>query len=98
MIKMVAGLLIILGLLYMGSALLRRWQFGGSNSRQGIISIKESRPLGAKRMLCLVEVRGREVLLGVTPDRIEPLCHLEVTEENHETSSFDAELKHRHSQ
>ncbi len=97
MLKMVAGLLIILGLLYLGSALLRRWQFGGGNSRQGVITVKESRPLGAKRMLCLVEVRGREVLLGITPDRIEPLCHFDTPDHSSE-SVFDAELKHRQPQ
>jgi len=94
MLKMVAGLLVIIGALYVGSALLRRWQYGGSSPKRGAITIKESRPLGAKRMLCLVEVRGREVLLGVTPNRIEPLCHIDATEETSH-SAFDVELKHR---
>ncbi|MGM0646520.1 MAG: FliO/MopB family protein [Thermodesulfobacteriota bacterium] len=96
MLKMIAGLLIIIGVLYVGSALLRRFQFGGGGVRTGVIRIKETRPLGAKRMLCLVEVRGREVLLGVSPERIETLCQFDApAEAAAEEPAFDQVLDHQ---
>ena len=96
LVKMVAGLLIIIGVLYVGSALVRRFQFGGGGTRTGVIRIKESRPLGAKRMLCLVEVRGREILLGVSPERIETLCQFEAPAESPAAEpAFDQVLEHQ---
>lgn len=96
LLKMLAGLLIIIGVLYAGSALLRRLQFGGGGTKTGAIRIKETRALGAKRMLCLVEVRGREVLLGVSPERIETLCQFEAPAESPaEEPAFDQVLEHQ---
>ena len=83
MLKMLAALGLVVGLMFLLSAGLRRARPGRSRTGEEMIKIKETRPLGAKKMLCLVEVRGQEILLGITADRIDFLSHVG----NEETSS-----------
>ncbi|MCF6289657.1 MAG: flagellar biosynthetic protein FliO [Desulfobacterales bacterium] len=76
-LKMVAGLAVVLGLLYLLHALSRKGLFMMPGAKQGLIRIVEVRSLGGRKGLCLVEVRGQELLLGFGPERIECLARLE---------------------
>ncbi len=76
-LKMVAGLAVVLGLLYLLYALSRKGLFFMPGTREGLIRIVEVRSLGGRKGLCLVEVRGQELLLGFGPERIECLARLE---------------------
>ncbi len=76
-LRLLAGLLLVLGLmllLYAASRRGLRWLPGHRESR---IQIHETRPLGGRKSLCLVEVRGRELLIGVSNERITLLCELD---------------------
>jgi flagellar protein FliO/FliZ len=83
MLKMLAALGLVVGLMFLLSAGLRRARLVRSRTGEEMIKIKETRPLGAKKMLCLIEVRGQEILLGITSERIDFLSHVG----NEETSS-----------
>lgn len=76
-LKMVAGLAVVLGLLYLLYALSRRGLFLLPGAKEGLIRIVEVRSLGGRKGLCLVEVHGQELLLGFGPERIECLARLE---------------------
>lgn len=75
-LKLVAGLAVVLGLLYLFYALSRKGLSFLPGARAGVIKIVEVRSLGAKKGLCLVEVRGQELLLGFGPERIDCLASL----------------------
>ncbi|MCF8031213.1 MAG: flagellar biosynthetic protein FliO [Desulfohalobiaceae bacterium] len=75
LLKMVAGLALVLGILLVLYALSRKGRFFGSGKR-GEIQIREIRQLGGKKAICLVSVRGRDMLLGLGQDRIEMLSHV----------------------
>lgn len=75
-LRLLGALGMILGLillLYAGSRRGLRWL---PKPRGGAIRIIETRPLGPKKSLCLIEVRGRELLLGIGAERVELLCQL----------------------
>ncbi len=84
LLKMGTALALVVGLMLVLSAGYRFLRLG-RNTGQGNIIIKETRALGARKSLCLVEVRGREILLGITPERIVLLSALE---QNIGNSSF----------
>jgi flagellar protein FliO/FliZ len=88
LLKMVAGLGLVLGILLALYALTRKGKFFGSG-RKGEIQIREIRQLGGKKAVCLLRVRGRDMLLGLGQDRIEMLSHLESEGTDGE---FDKEL------
>ena len=92
LLKMLAALAIVLGVMFLLSAGLRRLRWGRGKAGHESIEIQETRPLGAKKMLCLVNVRGRQMLLGITPDRITFLSHVDPPESK---SSF-AQAMDRH--
>lgn len=88
-LRLLGALGMILGmilLLYAGSRRGLSWlpKAGG-----GAIRILETRPLGPKKSLCLVQVRDQELLLGVSADRIELLCQVAPAA----TSPFDDALQ-----
>lgn len=72
--RLFIGLLLVLGLMLLMYALSKRGLRWLPGHREGRIQIRETRPLGAKKALCLVEVKGRELLIGVSHERIELLC------------------------
>ncbi|MFW5818483.1 MAG: flagellar biosynthetic protein FliO [Desulfovermiculus sp.] len=76
LLKMMAALGVVLGLMLLLSAGLRKYRLGREKSGDASIKIKESRALGSKKMLCLVEVRGQDMLLGITAERIMFLSHI----------------------
>lgn len=88
-LRLLGALGMILGLillLYAGSRRGLRWL---PKARGGAIQILETRPLGPKKSLCLVQVRGRELLLGISAERVELLCRLDQAG----PPSFDDTLK-----
>jgi len=75
-LKMLAGLAVVLGLLYLLYALSRKGLGFLPGSKEGLIQIIEVKSLGPKKGVCLIEVRGQELLLGFGPERIECLARL----------------------
>jgi flagellar protein FliO/FliZ len=71
------ALLVVVGLILALYALARkRWLFGLGKSGGNAITVIEMRPLLPKTTLALVEVRGREYLLGISSGGIELLADL----------------------
>ena len=86
LLKMMAALALVVGAMLLLSAGVRRLRLGRGKAGEESIVIKETRALGAKKMLCLVNVRGREMLLGVTQERIMFLSHIDEPEQS---TTFD---------
>jgi len=80
LVKMLAALALVVGVLLLFLFAQRRGFGLLPGVKEGGIRIVESRALGGRKFLCLVQVRGRELLLGVTNDRIELLERLGVAE------------------
>lgn len=76
LLKMMAALGVVLGLMLLLSAGMRKYRLGREKTGDASIKIKESRALGSKKMLCLVEVRGQDMLLGITSERVMFLSHI----------------------
>lgn len=76
-LKLLAGLAVVLGLLYLFYALSRKGMLSFlPGVREGAIKIVEVKSLGPKKGLCLVQVRGQELLLGFGSERIDCLANL----------------------
>lgn len=76
-LKLLAGLAVVLGLLYLFYALSRKGMLSFlPGTREGVIKIVEIKSLGPKKGLCLVQVRGQELLLGFGAERIDCLANL----------------------
>jgi flagellar protein FliO/FliZ len=75
-LKMVAALAVIIGLLLLLYAASRKGFGVLPKARGGSIKVLETKPLGGKKFLCLVSVRGEEMLLGLSNERIECLSKL----------------------
>lgn len=94
-LRLLGALGMILGLillLYAGSRRGLRWL---PKARGGAIQILETRPLGPKKSLCLVQVRGRELLLGVSAERVELLCQLDAAASPSFEDSLQRQLEGR---
>jgi len=76
-LKMMAALVVVLGVILMLYALSRKKPGLFSPARAGAIKVVETRYLGPKKALCLVEVRGEEYLLGMGQDRIELISRVD---------------------
>ncbi len=74
--KMLGGLAVVIGLLLLIYAASRKGFGFLPKQRAGSIKILETKSLGGKKFLCLVSVRGQEMLLGLSHDRIECLSQL----------------------
>jgi flagellar protein FliO/FliZ len=70
-LRLIIALGLVLGIFLLFYALSRKGFNLMPKSKSGIIQVKEMRSLGPKKALCLVEVRGQEMLLGVGADRVE---------------------------
>jgi flagellar protein FliO/FliZ len=75
-LKIIAALAVICGLLLLIYAASRKGFGFLPKQREGAIKILETKPLGGKKFLCLVSVRGEELLLGMSNERIECLSKL----------------------
>jgi flagellar protein FliO/FliZ len=75
-LKMLGALAVVIGLLLLVYAASRKGFGFLPKQRDGAIKIVETKPLGGRKFLCLVSVRGEELLLGMSNDRIECLSKL----------------------
>ncbi|MDO3378065.1 flagellar biosynthetic protein FliO [Geoalkalibacter halelectricus] len=76
LLKALGGLALVLGLVFLLYAISRRGLNLMPGTRNGRIKVVEMRSLGPKKGLCLVEVGGQELLLGVGAERVELLAKL----------------------
>ncbi|WP_028239477.1 flagellar biosynthetic protein FliO [Stutzerimonas azotifigens] len=70
--KLLFGLLLVVGLIFLLAWLLRRVQQLNPRDAQAI-KLVSSRSLGPRDRLVLVQVGGEQILLGMSPGRITPL-------------------------
>ena len=80
-LKMVAALAVIIGLLLLLFAASRKGFGILPKQRGGAIKILETKPLGGKKFLCLVSVRGEDLLIGLSNERIECLSKFPAAKE-----------------
>jgi flagellar protein FliO/FliZ len=78
-LRVIWGLLVVLGIILLLYALLKKKFSLLSHSSQQHIKILEVKPLMGRKALCLVEVRGQEYLLGISGDRIDPIAAIPKT-------------------
>jgi len=90
-----AGLAIVMALILLLYAAAQRWLRWPAGGRGGIIQIRETRPLGPKKVLYLVKVRDRELLLGVTGERIELLSEMPAPADDANDQPFEQTLNKR---
>ncbi len=76
-LKMFIGMIIVVGLMLLVYVLNKKGIKFLKGGKPGLIQILETRPVGGKKMLCLVEVKGQELLLGIGNERIDFLHHLD---------------------
>ncbi len=91
-VKMLGGLLLVGGLLFVLYASQRKGVKFFAARKKGAIKINEMTSLGGKNNLYLVEVRGREFLLGTSGERIELLYHFDGPAEK---SKFEKALQEK---
>jgi len=89
-LKMLAALGVVLGLVLLLYAASRKGFGFLPAAKGGAIKIVEMRHLAPRKAVCLVEVRGREFLLGVGNDRVELLTSLGPKERQ---NSFEENLR-----
>jgi flagellar protein FliO/FliZ len=70
-LKMFIGMVIVVGLMLLVHVLNRKGIGFLKKDKTGRIKIVEMRHLGGRKMLCMVEVKGRELLLGLGNERID---------------------------
>ena len=73
--KLVVGMAIVIGLMLLFHVLNRKGFRFLEGRSAGRIRILETRPVGGRKSLCLVEVGGEQILLGIGNDRIDCLHH-----------------------
>ena len=84
-LKMIAALGVVIGILLLLYAASRKGFGILPQKKNGQIQVLETRPLGGRKFLCVVKVRGEEMLLGLSNDRIEYLSKLPSGEKFAET-------------
>jgi flagellar protein FliO/FliZ len=90
-----AGLAIVTAVILLLYAAAKRWLRWPAGGRSGIIRIRETRALGPKKALFLVQVRDRELLLGVTGEAIALLCDMPLPADEVEKEPFERTLSKR---
>ena len=78
LLKMGAGLIVLLGLVFVCTYLIRKFGRGRIRAfnQSHVIQILERRPIGPKAVLYLLSIRGKEILIGYSPQGITPLYPL----------------------
>ncbi len=88
-LRMIWGLLIVLGIILILYAFLKK-RFSLLTSSPGQrIKVIEIRPVMPKKSLCIVEVDGKEFLLGISSDHIQHVATLS----KQETGTFAQSLE-----
>jgi flagellar biogenesis protein FliO len=72
-------------LFYRGTGALGGWRMGTRGPKK--LQVEETRALGQRQFLAVVEYEGKRLLLGVSPGRIDYLCPLEGGDED--TGDFE---------
>ena len=75
-LKMAAALAVVIGILLLLYAASRKGFKVLPQKKNGLSQVVETRPLGGRKFLCVVKVRGEEMLLGMSNDRIEYLSKI----------------------
>jgi flagellar protein FliO/FliZ len=76
-LKVFLGLAVVVGIMLLFHVVNRKG-FKFLESRQASrIRIVETRPVGGRKSLCLVEVEGERLLLGLGSDRVDCLHHFD---------------------
>lgn len=84
-LKMAAALAVVIGILLLLYAASRKGFGVLPQKKNGLIQVLETRPLGGRKFLCVVKVRGEEMLLGLSNDRIEYLSKVPSSDKFAET-------------
>ncbi len=90
-LKMIWGLLVVLGILLIIYGLVKKRVTLLQGGGKGIIKVIESRHLMPKKSLFLIEVRGKEYLVGSGGDSLNLIASIE--DETHSRSNFKSILK-----
>ena len=90
-LKMIWGLLVVLGILLIIYGLVKKRVTLLQGGGKGIIKIIESRHLMPKKSLFLIEVRGKEYLVGSGGDSLNLIASIE--DGTHSRSNFKSILK-----
>ena len=85
--RMLWGLLIVLAIIFVIYAILRKRVTGFQHGDRGFIKIVEVKHIMPKKSLMLVEIRGQEFVVGAGNDTINTIVPL------HQSSSFSALLE-----
>jgi flagellar protein FliO/FliZ len=86
--KLIGALVLVLGIIFLLYALNRKGFNPFNTSKSGEIKVVEMRYLMPKKALCLINVRGEDILVGVGTDRIELIARLD----NQQGVSFEDTL------
>jgi flagellar biosynthetic protein FliO len=79
-LRAIAGLVIVLGLLFTLAWLARKGKLRLPGARdRALIAVESAVPLGERRSLMVVSVEGRRLLLGVTPAQVSFVTELSAT-------------------
>jgi len=89
-LKMFIGMIVVVGLMLLVYVLNRKGIGFLKKDKIGRIKIVEMRHLGGKKMLCMVEVKGREILLGLGNERIDFLFDFS---DSRAVTGFENELR-----
>lgn len=87
-LKLIGAMGVVLGLVLLLYYISRKGFVFLPGIKTGAIKLIEMRQLMPKKALCLVEVRGKELLLGIGVDRIELISKLDWLE----SASFEETL------
>lgn len=90
-LKMIWGLLVVLGILLIIYGLIKKRVTLLQGGSKGVIKVIESRHLVPKKSLFLVEVRGKEYLLGSGADSLTLIAALD--NKDHASPEFKSILK-----
>jgi|GEM_PF-2710614 flagellar biogenesis protein FliO len=74
---MAMSLLAVIGLIVAGGFLLRRTPLGAIARQNGPLKVVATLPLGARERLVLVDARGAELLLAISPAGVFNVGHAE---------------------
>ena len=91
-VKLLTGTLLVVGLMLLVYVLNRKGFSFFRSSRPSRIQIVENRPVGGKKSVCLVRVRGEDFLLGLGGDQVQLLFHFGSSQDDHR---FENDLQER---
>jgi flagellar protein FliO/FliZ len=73
----VAGLFAVIGMIFVVAWGVRRLSGGQFGHRNAVIKILATQPLGTKERICLIDVGGQQVLVGITAQSMQTLMVLD---------------------